>query len=68
MQTLRFSLDISPQQYEAWYRGSARRVHVRAEDGRSIQFPAEALQPYLLHNGIRGRFEICFDQNHKLQE
>jgi hypothetical protein len=65
--SVRFSLSISYEQFLAVYQGAARAVQVTADDGRSIRFPASALQPYLDHSGIHGRFEISFDQDNRLQ-
>ena len=66
MQRMRFSLSISTEQYQAYYQGSAKFVRVQAEDGRSLKFPADKLQQFVLHDGIKGRFEIVFDDNNKL--
>jgi hypothetical protein len=65
-QKLQFSIHISPEQYERYYQGSAKFVHVQTEQGRSLQFPASALRPYVTHLGVRGRFEIEFNEQHKL--
>lgn len=65
-QTLRFRLDISADDYLAYYQGAARDVVVRAEDGRRVKFPAGALQTHITRDGIHGRFELRFDANHKL--
>lgn len=64
--SIRFRLTISADDYLAYYQGQARDVLARAEDGRSLRFPAGALQPFVSHSGIHGRFELCFDQNRKL--
>ncbi|VAW62815.1 hypothetical protein MNBD_GAMMA11-1703 [hydrothermal vent metagenome] len=66
MQKMRFSLSISAEQYQSYYQGSAKFVRVRTEDGRTLKFPASELQKYVSHEGIQGRFEIIFDDNHKL--
>jgi len=66
MQKMRFSLSISAEQYQSYYRGSARFVKVQADDGRSLKFPASELQQFILHDGIQGRFEIVFDNQHKM--
>jgi len=66
MQKMRFSLAISSQQYQSYYQGSARFVFVESEDGRSLKFPAAELQKFVTHNGIHGRFEIVFNDKHKL--
>jgi hypothetical protein len=65
-QHVRFRLAISADDYLAYYQGAARDVIVRAEDGRRIRFPAGALQRFLTHAGIHGRFELRFDADHKL--
>lgn len=65
-QHIRFRLDISAEDYLAYYKGAARDVVVRAEDGRRVKFPAGALQTHITRDGIHGRFELRFDTNHKL--
>ncbi len=66
MQKMRFSVSISTEQYQSYYRGSAKFVRVQTEDGRSLKFPAAQLQKFVKHDGIQGRFEIVFDDKHKL--
>jgi len=68
MQDVIFSLSISSESYLKYYKGVAHAVVVRAEDGRKIQFPAEALRPFIKPDGIRGRFRLIFDHNHKFQK
>lgn len=64
--SIRFCLAISAEKYLAFYQGNARDVVVRSEDNRSIRFPAGAIQSFLTHDGVFGRFEISFDKNNKL--
>lgn len=64
-QRIRMKLAISPDDYLAFYQGQARNVLARAEDGRSVQFPAGALRQYITRDGIRGLFELEFDHNHR---
>ena len=66
MQRMTFSLHISPEQYQRYYRGSAKAVVVTATDGRTLKFPASAMQQFVTHDGIQGRFEIRFDDNNKM--
>lgn len=66
MQKMRFSISISAEKYQMYYQGSAKFVRVRSEDGRSLKFPASELQKFVSHSGIEGRFEIVFDDQHKL--
>ncbi|MFE8073152.1 DUF2835 domain-containing protein [Marinobacteraceae bacterium S3BR75-40.1] len=55
-------LSISRDQWLRMYRGEARYVHARARDGRSVQFPARILAPFVLHDGVRGSFLIEYDE------
>ena len=64
--SIRFRLSISADEYLAYYQGRVHDVITRAEDGRKLQFPANALQPFVSHQGIHGLFELRFDANHKL--
>ena len=59
-------LNITRDEYLSWYRGAAQVVHARSRDGRSVRFPAKALQPYITHSGVAGTFAIYFDDDHKL--
>lgn len=66
MYQIQFRLNISPEQYLAYYQGVAKRVVVKMADGRTMQFPANILRPFLLTNGVVGDFVIRFDQQHRL--
>jgi len=65
MQESRFHLAISAEQYLEYYRGAARQVVVKAQDGRTLQFPAGILQRFLDQTGIYGEFVIRFDSQNK---
>ncbi len=67
-QKTRFSLNISSDQYLAYYQRTVNDVSVVASDGRRIQFPANLLQKFVTHEGIQGVFEMEFDDQHKLIE
>jgi len=67
MKSMRFSLNISAEQYQRYYQGSARSVIVTTEDGRTLKFPANALQQYVTRDGISGHFEIVFGNDNKLK-
>ncbi|MDH4275121.1 MAG: DUF2835 domain-containing protein [Gammaproteobacteria bacterium] len=67
MAKLRVHLALPYAEYMKFYQGQARAVSARTTDGRTIQFPARSLQPFLTHQGIYGEFEIEFsDDAHKL--
>lgn len=59
-------LVITRDEYLRWYQGAAKSVLAVSRDGRKVSFPAQSLQPYVTHNGIKGTFAIYFDDNNKL--
>ncbi len=61
-------LRISSDEYLKLYRGQTRVVSTRARDGRRVQFPANILRPWVLHDGIRGCFRIRFSADGKFQD
>jgi len=65
MRTIRFNLTISGDDYLRYYQGKARNVSIIADDGRRIEFPAEHLRAFVLHDGINGRFELVFDGDNR---
>lgn len=67
MPDLDFTLNLSPERVLAYYRGEARNVVATLDDGRTIQFPATALQKVVTKDGVRGRFRLRFDAQHKFQ-
>jgi len=66
MDKMYFSLNISPEQYQSYYQGSAKFIAVQAQDGRTLKFPTSALQEFVSHSGVQGQFEIEFNDQHKL--
>jgi hypothetical protein len=62
---IRFSLNISADEYVRYYRGSAKYVRARSSDGKTVRFPANILQPYLTHDGIHGHYVMHYDENNK---
>jgi hypothetical protein len=67
MKAVVVSLSISAEKYKLMYQGVAQSVYTRSVDGRSVQFPAKILQPFLLREGINGVFRIMFDDKGKYQ-
>lgn len=64
-QTIRFSLNISYDQFLVVYQGTAKNISVIADDGRRILFPAKNIQPYLTRKGIQGYFEMKLTTENK---
>ena len=65
MQTVRVSLQISIRRFQAYYEGAVDSVVAQAEDGRTVQFPARVLRPFLTHRGIDGTFDLTFSSKQK---
>lgn len=65
MPSLQLELHIGPDELLAYYRGAARTVHATTVDGRTVNFPASALQRHVLNDGVQGFFRLDFDDNHK---
>lgn len=61
----RFSLNLSQDQFLLYYRGVVRQIQVTTEEGKTLQFPAGHLRPFLTHQGIRGRFALQYDEGGK---
>ncbi len=58
---------ITNEEYLKQYRSPNIMVSTLSRDGRSIQFPANILKPFVLHDGINGSFCIFFDSAGKFQ-
>lgn len=65
MSIVRFRLDITPERYLSYYQGRVSQVVATGKDGRRIQFPAQHLRPFVMHEGIHGYFELEFDAGHR---
>ncbi len=60
-----FALHIAAQDYLKYYRGEVRHVVARCADGRTVQFPATLLIPFVNSGGIRGSFVLTCDEGGK---
>jgi len=57
---IEFYLDISPAEYQRYYRGEIKWVITHCLDGRKLQFPANLLTQHVTREGIRGRFILHY--------
>ena len=60
-----FHLRILPEDYLAYYRGTAKVVVVTTKAGESLQFPAVFLRKFITTSGIEGQFVLTCDDNNK---
>lgn len=65
MKSIIVNLAISAEEFQHLYEGNVKTVFARSVDGRSIRFPANILRPFVLHTGIRGTFQIDFDEENR---
>ena len=65
MTSITFTLNISSQEYLAFYQGEAKQVKIQHDDGLVTLFPADGLRPFVTHNGIRGTFKLTYNDNNK---
>ena len=65
MHVIRFSLQLSYNQYLLVYQGVAKHISVIADDGRRIAFPAGNIQSFLTKDGIHGYFEMKLTEKNK---
>jgi len=61
-----FSLQLSSDEYQSFYRGVARNIIVMSDQGVTVQFPASAVRSFVTVNGVHGNFVITMDNNNKL--
>ncbi len=61
MPSVDVTLNIDADEFLRVYQGSARDVVTRADDGRTLRFPAAILRRFVTREGIVGRFRIQFD-------
>ncbi|MGF1741485.1 DUF2835 domain-containing protein [Vibrio profundum] len=65
MNTYIFSLSISYQSFLAHYSGAASQVQVLTDQGMKLRIPASRFRPFLMQNGVVGRFRLITDHNSK---
>lgn len=65
MKSLTVMLAISEDEILRLYSGSARDVVAVADNGQTVRFPASILRPFVLHDGVHGRFRISFSDSGK---
>lgn len=64
--TSRFSISLSYDEAKVFYTGSKNRIQVTALDGKIINLPWSALQPFFSPSGVQGHFVITYDGDGKL--
>ncbi|CAM3805434.1 DUF2835 family protein [Rheinheimera salexigens] len=58
MQQYFFSMTVSAEQCQRFYRADTKYLLVTADDGKKIQLLFKHFRPYIDSLGIRGRFRL----------
>ena len=62
-----FRLDMSVRECEILYTPGINSVVMTAENGQRIQVPTPNLRPFVTMTGIKGRFRLVVNEQHKIQ-
>ncbi len=61
MSTLRIHVDIPEAELLRWYRGEARTLIARSDDGRRVALPVAVMRRFVTRQGLRGSFLLTLD-------
>lgn len=67
MRSITVQLQISVNEFQRLYEGSAQDVTARCTEGRRVRFPAHILRPFVTYSGIYGTFAIHFDDDNRFK-
>ena len=62
-----FELNISKDEMMKYYSGLASVVKVQTFQGFSLQFPAMMLRRFMGPDGIKGRFQVRYSKDGKIE-
>jgi len=65
MPIVTFGLNIAAPDLEKYYRGQVHNILVNSEQGLKIKFPVNLILPFVDHFGVKGRFQLEYDQRGK---
>lgn len=68
MPEYRLHFHLSRDEYLRYYQGAAAAIVAPAEDGTRVQFPANALRPFVTEEGVSGSFLLVTDDDNKMLE
>lgn len=60
-----FNLYLSADEYLQYYEGVATAIQVRSRCGKTIEFSADKMRPFVLKDGVQGTFVIRLDNKNK---
>jgi len=63
-----FSLNVPYHKCQALYEGGLPNAILTAENGKRVQIPVAHLKQCINSNGLKGRFRLTVNENHKFIE
>ena len=60
-----FSMSLSAAKCKLFYAGKVKSVVVTADNGETIQLPCARFRPFMTTTGVRGRFRLRLDNQHR---
>lgn len=65
MRSLIIDLQLPRDEYLRVYQEHIRQVKAVARSGESVRFPVNVLKKFVAEDGVRGTFELFFDNDNK---
>ena len=66
MRLFDFKMAICAERTERIYRGNARYILVKSDEGLTLQLPASNFRRFVDAGGIQGRFRVQIDADNKI--
>ncbi|MFC3095770.1 DUF2835 family protein [Alteromonas sediminis] len=63
-----FSLNVPYQKCQALYDGGLPHAILTSDSGQRVQIPVVRLKQCINSNGLKGRYRLTVDENHKFIE
>lgn len=61
-----FSMNISAEKCLRYYQGSAKYIIVKADNGKTVRLPADAIHKFVTASGMQGRFRLEINHHNAL--
>lgn len=68
MRSLIIDIHLPRDEYLRVYQDYIRQVKAVARSGETVRFPVNVLQKFVGEEGVRGTFELYFDNDNKFVE
>lgn len=65
MRQYTFRLALSHEEIMLMYRGHAKRLVVRTEQGLTLELGLDKIRPFVATNGVHGHFRLTTEDDHR---